>query len=149
MIKLSQIENFLKSEPIAIAGVSRNPKKFGYIAFNELRKRGLNVIPVNPYAEEILGTKTFKNISDLPPEVNSLVVLTRTDQTEAIVKEAVRKGIENIWIQQMSETSSILKEYADSKINLITGECILMYYKPRGIHKIHRFLKKLFGKYPE
>ncbi len=37
MATLKQIKEFLDSEPIAMVGVSRNPKKFGYAAFKELK----------------------------------------------------------------------------------------------------------------
>ncbi len=149
MIKLKQITDFLESELVAIAGVSRNQKKFGYIAFKELKDKGLNIIPINPHADEIYGTKVFKSISDLPQEVNSLIVLTNKKNTEAAVKEALNKGIQNIWIQQMSETKQALKLLEGKNVNLITGECVLMFYKPHSIHKFHRFLKKLFGNYPK
>jgi len=36
MSTLKQINEFLDSQPIALVGVSRNPKKFGYTAFKEL-----------------------------------------------------------------------------------------------------------------
>jgi predicted CoA-binding protein len=65
MASLKQIEDFIASQPIAMAGVSRNPKKFGYMAFKELREKGLIVIPVNPSAAEILGDhRAYKKGTD-------------------------------------------------------------------------------------
>ena len=55
MGKLQHIQDFIASEPIAMAGVSRDPKKFGFAAFRELKEKGMNIIPVNPYATEIHG----------------------------------------------------------------------------------------------
>jgi len=40
MATKQQIEQFLSSEPIAMAGVSRNPKKFGRAAYEELTSKG-------------------------------------------------------------------------------------------------------------
>lgn len=149
MVTLKQIENFLESGPVAVAGVSRDPKKFGHMAFKELKEKGLNVIPVNPSADEILGIKAFNRISDLPSEVKSLLVLTKKEHTESVVKDALEKGINHIWIQQMSDTKAALRELEGKNVNLITGECILMYYKPNSIHKFHRFFKKIFGGLPK
>ncbi len=53
MVKLQQIQDFIASQPIAMAGVSRNPKKFGFAAFRELKEKGMDIIPVNPHATEI------------------------------------------------------------------------------------------------
>jgi hypothetical protein len=42
-------------------------------------------------------------------------------------------------------------EYAVSnKVNLVAGQCILMFAEPvEGFHKFHRNLKKLFGRLPK
>lgn len=149
MVTIKQIADFLETGPVAVAGVSRNPKKFGFTAFKELKEKGLNVIPVNPEADEILGIKAYNRIADLPPDVKSLLVLTKKDKTEKVVKEALEKGINNIWIQQMSDSKAALTELEGKNVNLITGECILMHYKPHSIHKFHRLLRKIFGSLPK
>ena len=79
MATLRQIEEFLGSEPIAMAGVSRNPKKFGFVAFRELKEKGMNIIPVNPHAEEIHGSKVYHDIKSLPDDVRALIVMTGKD----------------------------------------------------------------------
>jgi predicted CoA-binding protein len=149
MASLKQIEDFIASQPIAMAGVSRNPKKFGYMAFKELREKGLIVIPVNPSAAEILGEKAYPDVRSLPPEVKGIIVITKKGQTVSVVREAKEKGIKNIWIQQSSDSKEATKELEGSDINYITGECILMYHKPHSVHKFHRAIKKLFGSYPK
>ena len=149
MSKLQQIQDFIASEPIAMAGVSRNPKKFGFAAFRELKEKGMNLIPVNPYAAEIHGTKVYPDIKSLPDDVKGLIVMTGKDKTLSIVREARDKGIKNIWIQKNCETGKEAGELEGSGTNLITGECILMFYKPDGIHKFHAALKKLFRRYPK
>ena len=149
MVTLKQIEEFIASEPIAMAGVSRNPKKFGFAAFRELKEKGMNIIPINPYAEEIHGVKVFKDIKSLPPDVKSLLTMTKKSQTPALIKEAKEKGINNIWVQQMSESKEALQEVEGTGINYITGKCILMFYKPHSVHKFHRAILKFFGRYPK
>lgn len=149
MAALKQIEEFLINEPMAFAGVSRNPKKFGFAAFKELREKGQNVIPVNPHASEILGVRAYPDVKSLPEEVKRLIIMTKKDKTAALVREAKEKGFRQIWIQQHSESKEALQELEGSDINYITGQCILMYYKPHGIHKFHRALLKLFGRYPK
>lgn len=149
MVALKQIEEFLASEPIAMAGVSRNPKKFGFAAFKELKEKGMNILPVNPHAEEIHGSKVYKDIQSLPDNVRGLIVMTGKDQTAAVIRDAKTKGIKHIWIQQMAETKEALSELEGSGINYITKECILMHYKPHSIHKFHAALKKFFGRFPK
>ncbi len=146
---LRQIEDFISSGPVAIAGVSRNPRKFGYQVFKELKDKGMNVIPVNPFAGEINGSKVFNDIKSLPEEVRGLIVLTRKEETAGVIREAKEKGFKQIWIQQASDSKEAISELAGSDINFITGECILMHYKPDSVHKFHRTLKKFFGFFPK
>jgi len=148
MTTLRQIEEFLGSEPIAMAGVSRNPKKFGFAAFRELKEKGMNIIPVNPHAEEIHGSKVYHDIKSLPDEVRALIVMTGKDQTAGVIREAREKGIRHIWVQQMAESKEALKELEGSGLNFITKECILMHYKPHSIHKFHAAIRKLFRTFP-
>jgi predicted CoA-binding protein len=149
MATLRQIEEFLGSEPIALAGVSRNPKKFGFAAFKELKEKGMNVIPINPHADEIHGSKVFHDIKSLPADVKGLIIMTGKDQTAGVIREAKDKGIRQIWIQQMAESKDALKELEGSGINYITKECILMYYKPHSIHKFHAAIRKFFRRFPK
>lgn len=149
MASLKQIEDFIAAQPVAMVGVSRNPKKFGQMAFKELREKGLNVIPVNPAVGEILGQKAYPDVKSLPSDVKGVIIMTKKDQTVSIVREAREKGIKNIWIQQNSDSKEAIKELEGSDINYITGECILMYHKPHSFHKFHRAIKKLFGSYPK
>jgi predicted CoA-binding protein len=149
MSTLNQINEFLSSQPIAMVGVSRNPKKFGYTAFKELKEKGMNIIPVNPEADEILGEKSYKDVSKLPSDVKAIIIMTKKEKTAEVVKEAKEKGINQIWIQQMAETPEALDLLKDSGINYISKECILMHYKPHSIHKFHRAINKFFGKFPK
>ena len=149
MTTLKQIEDFISAQPVAMVGVSRNPKKFGYAAFKELKEKGLKIIPVNPSASEILGVRAYPNVNSLPADVGGIIIMTKKDQTHDVVKEAKAKGIKNIWIQQMGDSKEAINELEGSGINYITGECILMHYKPHSFHKFHRAINKLFGKFPK
>jgi predicted CoA-binding protein len=149
MTKLRQINEFIDAQPIAMVGVSRNPKKFGYIAFRELKNKGMNLVPVNPEADQIMGERAYRNVAALPAEVKGLIILTNKKTTASVVKEAKEKGIRQIWIQQMSDSKEALDELSGSDVNFITGECILMHYKPSGMHKFHGAIKKFFGRFPK
>ncbi len=145
---MKQIDQFLKAEQFAMAGVSRKSGKFGNTVFVELRKKGMDLIPVNPNADEINGIKTYRSVGDLPENVEALLVVTPAGETASVVRAAREKGIKQIWIQQKSDTPESLKELEGTDINLVTGNCIMMFYKPSGFHKFHRNIRKFFGRLP-
>jgi predicted CoA-binding protein len=109
----------------------------------------MKLIPVNPEADQILGEKSFPSVSKLPDDVKSILIITKKDKTAAVVREAKEKGIKQIWIQQSSDSKEALNELKGSDISYISGECILMHYKPHSIHKFHGRIKKFFGTFPK
>jgi predicted CoA-binding protein len=149
MVTKQSIDDFLAQEKIAVAGVSRKSKKFGDIAFKELKKKGYDVYPVNPHMSEYKGAACYHSVSDLPREVSGVLVCTPHDTTLQIVDEAKEKGIKHVWLQQGSVDEEKLDDKADNNLNVITGQCIMMYAVPvNGIHGFHRWINKVFGKIP-
>jgi uncharacterized protein len=149
-VSLNEIEKFLGSRKIAIAGASRNQKKFGGSVLTKLKNKGFEVYPVNPNADEIQGLKCYSSVDGVPDEVKHLLIVTPRKETAKIVKEAIRKRMEMIWIQQMSETPEAIRDIMEAGIPLIHKKCILMFVDPIiGPHQLHRFFVKLFGKYPK
>ncbi|MBN1187302.1 MAG: CoA-binding protein [Bacteroidales bacterium] len=150
MTTKTSIQEFVSKKNIAIAGVSRDQKKFGNIVYCELKKRGYKCYPVNPNTDEINGEKCYRGMSNLPEEAESILILTNSAQTDALIEEAIAKGIKNIWIQQKSHTKETEKFMENNSINLISNQCILMFAEPvTGFHKFHRFIKGLFGGLPK
>ncbi len=150
MVTRAAINQFLQDKKLAIAGVSRNEKKFGYTVFHELKEKGYEVFPINPSADKIDDTPCFKKVSDLPSGINSLLILTPKEKTDEVLREAINKGMQNIWVQQFSETSETIKMAEEFEKEIITRKCIFMFAEPvKGIHKFHRSILKLFGALPK
>ncbi|MCD4745740.1 MAG: CoA-binding protein [Bacteroidales bacterium] len=149
MTTLKSINDFFLQKNIAIAGVSRKKHKFGNTIYKELKKKGFKVFPVNPNMEEYKGEKCYNDIASLPDNVTGLVINTKPDITEQIIKKAINKNIMHIWLQQGAESKEAISIASKSNINCIYKECILMFAEPVvSIHRVHRWFNKVFGKYP-
>jgi len=144
------IETFLRPRKMAITGVSRNPKKFGYQVYSALKKKGYEVYPVNPMATEIDGEHCYQNLSEIPSHVSNVLILSSREKTIPIVKDAITMGMNNIWIQQKSDSPEAIEAALSGNANLVYGECILMFAENvEGFHKFHRGVKKFFGALPK
>jgi hypothetical protein len=116
----------------------------------KMKEKGFEVYPINPGADNIAGTPCFRNVASLPLNVHSLIILTKKNQTRDVVADAIAKGIDNIWIQQMCDTPESIERAKSRPINLVTKECIFMHVDPvEGIHKFHRTLRRFFGFFPK
>ncbi len=145
---MKDVARFLSLGKYAVAGVSRDPKKFGHLMFKDLRKKGMDVVPVNPKAETLDGVKCYSSVSELPSDIRGLIFMTPKEETLSVAREAIAHGIKDLWIQQGAESKSVIAGLENENVNLIHSQCIMMFWKPNGVHSFHRFLKKIFGGLP-
>jgi len=145
------IDKFLQEKHIAIAGVSRNSMKWGNGILKELRKKGIRVYPVNPFADELEGEKCYKTLALLPEEVKSLIIATKPKDTEILVKECKEAGIERVWMQKGAGKGSASKDAIDyckqNNIDFVYGFCPMMFFGT-GMHKFHFWIRRNFGTTP-
>lgn len=114
---------------IAIVGLSRNPKKDSFNVASYLKNQGFKIIPVNPFAKEILKEKCYSNLMEIPLELQKTIeiidIFRPSDQVLNIVKEAIKlKELHNlphvIWMQL-----NIINDSA-AKLAKKAGFCVVM-----------------------
>lgn len=143
------VEEFLSHKDIAVIGVSSKGKGFGVTVYNHLKKAGYKVVGINKNGGKIGQDVLYKNLYEIPVKVDAVVTVIPPVETEKIVNDLIKLSIKQIWMQQGSESENAIKYCVDNGINVIAGECIMMFAEPvESIHSFHRWLNKLFGKYP-
>ena len=132
---------------IAIAGVSRKQRGFGWTLFDDMRKRGFPVVPVNPGTEEIDGQRCYARASDIEPTPALLVVVVPRQAAVEVVRDAVGAGVPRVWMQPGSDSDAAAAVAREAGAEIVTGQCMFLHLEPvRGIHAVHRFIARLFGK---
>lgn len=138
---------FSKNDQIAVVGVSQNPKQFGRMVFDHLKKHGYHVVPVNPNTHEINGAVCYNSMNDVPNTVTKAVVLTASQNTDSVLRTIAQKGIQNVWIQNMCESKESELIAKELHLKCVTKKCAFMFAEPvQGIHKFHRGILRVFGK---
>jgi len=143
------MDDFLAQKTFAIVGVSRDQKKFGTIVYRDLKKKGFDVIAVNPKMESIDGDPCYPNLASLPKPVGGIIVVVSPERTETVVKEAKEAGINHVWMQQGAGSKAAIQFCEENGMNVVHGHCIMMFTDPTGFHKFHRWVWKLIGKLPK
>ena len=150
MTTINEIENFLSDKRIIVAGASRNSKKFGYSILKSLVEKGYEPCPINPNGGKILDLEVAESLESVSGEYNNLYIVTPKSSTDELIREAASRGIKNIWVQQSCETAESEDLAKSLGLNIITKKCLFMFLEPvDSIHKFHRGIVKLFGKYPK
>jgi predicted CoA-binding protein len=90
----SQIKEILKKYTvIAIVGLSKEPGKDSHRVSAYLKQHGYRIIPVNPFADEVLGEKSYKNLLDIPPEIQKTIEIVDIFRPEKDVPLIVEQAI--------------------------------------------------------
>lgn len=146
----SVIDEFMALQSLAVVGVSRNKDKFGNMVYRELKTNGYKVFAVNPQADMIDGDRCYAGLGALPEVPEGVILVIPSAQGMSVVEEMARLGIKHLWIQQGAESPELEKRSQELGLSFVRGECIFMFIEPvKSIHSVHRFIKRLFGKYPK
>ncbi len=91
----NQIKDILKKyKVIAVVGLSKEPEKDSYRVSAYLKQHGYRIVPVNPFADEVLGEKSYKSLLDLPPEIQKTIeivdVFRPSKDVPPIVEQAIK-----------------------------------------------------------
>ncbi len=143
----ADIEGFLTQKRLAVVGVSRHENEYGRTLFRELVKRGYDVVPVNPAAEELDGVRCYARVADVAPAVDGALVLLPAAAAEGIVRECVEQGITRIWSR--NDVPGARELCQERGASLVAGYCPFMFLSHGAfVHQCHAFVTRLVGQYP-
>ena len=144
-----EIQDFLAQKTLALVGMSRDEKAFSASVSRELKAKGYRVLPVNPNAAVIGGETCYPSLSALPEKVGGVLVMTKPEQSETVVKEAAAAGIRRVWIQQGAQSEAALAACLQNGLTTISGKCVMMFAEPvKSVHSVHRWFSRVFGQLP-
>jgi len=150
---LDAIEDFLAHKRFAMVGISREPKDFSVSLFEELCRRGYDVVPVNPKTPNVLGKSCYARVQDIYPPVEAALLMTSPAHTEAVVADCAAAGIRKIWMYRAAGSGAVsekaLEFCREHGMEVIPGECPFMFLpQAGGVHKLHGFFRKITGRFP-
>ncbi|MDD5362353.1 MAG: CoA-binding protein [Ignavibacteria bacterium] len=143
------IKNILASGKIGLIGISSNKMKFGNTLYKEISAKGYDVYPVSRNCDEVDGKRCLKDISELYGVVDSVIIATGKKNALDMVKKIEKGKIKNIWFAKGADTTESIAEAKAKNINVVSGYCPLMFMNPKGFHKFHEVLSKIFFLYPK
>jgi predicted CoA-binding protein len=144
-----QIDEFVSEKSFLFYGISSVKGKFGNLVLKHLNDNGYKVIPIHPELKQINGIDCFVKPADVNQQMTSAIIILSPENTEKVVEELIDYGIKKLWIQQRSESDKAVKMCEEKGVEVITGECIMMFTEPiTVVHNIHKWINKIIGRYP-
>ena len=95
------IDEILALDTVAVVGCSSTPGKAAHDVPAYLVEHGYDVIPVNPYADEVFGRGAADSLEEVDATVDVVCVFRPSEEVAGIVDEVLaRDDVEAIWLQR-------------------------------------------------
>lgn len=151
-----KVNDFLAQRRIAVAGVSRNRQDAASLIYGKLKGAGYEVFPVNPHAETFQGDPCYPDLRSIPGGVDGVVIVTRPQHTEEIVRQCPDAGVTRVWMHQsLARAGTSVSPEAvafchEHGITVIAGACPMMFCAPVDFgHTCMRWLLRVSGGLPK
>lgn len=89
------LDRALNANSVAIVGASKNETKRGFQAIKSLLNEHYDgrIYPVNPKEKSILGLKCYKSVSEIPNQVDMVLITTPAETIPAILEDCGKKNV--------------------------------------------------------
>jgi len=152
----ARIHDFFAQKRIAVAGVSRNQGSHpaGRLIYDRFKENGHQVFAVNPHIQTIDGDRCYPNLQSIPGGVDAVVIVTRPELTDQIVRDCSAAAVKYVWMHQpFGKGTSVSQTAVDycrqHDIAVIAGACPMMFCDGADFgHTCMRWVLKLTGGLP-
>jgi predicted CoA-binding protein len=123
---------------VAVVGISRDSSKDSYRVGEYLKNHGFHIIPINPFADEILGEKCYKSLSDMPPEIQKTIeivdIFRPSEDVQTIVDQALqlRKLYGKphvIWMQLGIVNEQAAEKARNAGLTVVMNRCMMQEHR--------------------
>jgi predicted CoA-binding protein len=131
-------EILTKYKTIAVVGLSKKPSKDSHRVSAYLKAHGFRVIPVNPFANEILGEKSYNSLLDIPPEIQKTIevvdVFRPSEDVSPIVEQVVKLKTKYgkphvVWMQLDIVNEQAAEAAKKAGLTVVMDRCIMIEHE--------------------
>jgi acyl-CoA synthetase (NDP forming) len=147
MEETKKLNAFFNPCSAAIVGATKKIDKAGNVIFKNFaynKTRGVfkgEIYPVNPNEESILGFKCYPSITEIPGELDLIVIVVPAKIVQTIMEEAVTKKVKTAIIissgfREIGNTELEQQIAATAKkagIRILGPNCLGVYYQKTGV----------------
>ncbi len=113
---------------IAVVGVSDKPNRPSHTVAKYMIEAGYNIIPVNPFLQEVFGLRCYPSLSDLPNELKASVeivnIFRKPGDVPKIVDQAIEIGAKSIWMQLGITNEEAAEKAKQAGLSVVQNHCI-------------------------
>ncbi len=123
------LTEILKKQTVAVIGCSTTPGKAAHEVPAYLQRHGYTIIPVNPYADEILGVPAVESLADIDSEIDIVDVFRPSEEVTGIVdsvldRHEARGDVDTIWLQLGIHDDDAVAKAEAAGLTVVEDRCM-------------------------
>jgi predicted CoA-binding protein len=124
------IKNILEeSKTVAVVGLSPREERDSHRVAKYLQRQGYRIIPVNPNAEEVLGERSYPDLSSVPEPIDIVDVFRRSEVVPDIVEEAIKVGVKTVWMQMGVIHEEAAARAREAGLQVVMDRCMMIEHR--------------------
>lgn len=120
-----ELREILGLDRVAVVGCSTTPGKAAHDIPNYLLDQGYDIVPVNPFADEIFEREAYDSLADVPGEVDIIDVFRPSEEVADIVEAALDRDDDAvIWLQLGIHDDEAVERAEDAGRRVVQDRCM-------------------------
>ena len=131
-------EILTRYKTVAVVGLSRDPSKDSYQVAEYSKRHGFHIVPINPFADEVLGEKSYKSLLDMPAEVQKTLEIVDIFRLSAEVLPIVEQVIQLkklfgvpyvVWMQLGIINGQATETAKKAGLTVVMDKCMMQQHR--------------------
>lgn len=121
----------LSARTIAVVGLSPDPRRPSHGVARYLQRAGYRIIPVNPFAEEVLGEAAHPSITDIKEPIDVVDVFRRSEFVSEIADQAIAVRAKALWLQDGVIDEGSAERARAAGLDVVMDDCMMRRHARR------------------
>lgn len=121
----AELRSILEYDRVAVVGCSSTPGKDAHDIPAYLDRQGYEILPVNPYADEVLDREAYDSLADVPGEIDIVDVFRPSEEVSDIVDQVLdRADVKVIWLQLGIHDDEAVERAEEAGRKVVQDRCM-------------------------
>lgn len=124
-----------ETKRIAVIGIKMETFQPAYYVPNYMQTAGFEIVPVPVYypdITEIMGEKVYRNLTDIPGEIDLVNIFRRPADVAKHTDEILAKKPKAVWMQSGIYNDEVAETLAKAGIKVVQNMCLMVEHRALG-----------------
>ena len=120
------------TKTIAVIGIKMESHQPAYYVPKYMQDAGFKIVPVPVYypdATEIMGEKVYRNLTDIPQEIDLVNVFRRSNDVPQHTEDILSKKPKFVWMQSGIYNDEVAETLAKAGIKIVQNLCLMVEHR--------------------